>query len=797
MKLVGRCSTCQAQFKVEESQAAKKLKCPKCGGFLVVPAAGDAPVAGPTPGGSSIGASPIGPASEPSRRAPAVSPGSTAPANRPGGKPAVPSPFAASRKPVAAKSEPLPPAAPPPASESPADAEGSDDSLDFLSQSGTPHSSLAPMVRNSVTTKSGGSKAPWIIGGVCVTLLAIAGGLAFALMGGGDKQKTAANDGKPEQPATKEAKITIDITPADRKDATLRLDENRSDMPAEGMVSFSVKPGKHKVFLGRMGYVTIEKTLTVKAGDEEHYAPKWEPLEPLAGIDKTKGASGGSATPTPPSSGPLTLDDWSQDADAALKTATADGRDVLIAFLDSNDSDSIAMQYQILLRPEFRTHMEKKFAFVVIDISPRPQTKVQDKERNKRTLERFGVRMVPSIVLLDAKGQPFGALGYEPGGLDAFLYALPRYVDARAERDQLFQAVDAATGDQKVAAAQKALAWLKKWRLASEYQGQLQQWQIIAEQADPKNEKGLQEAFFSELFMAKLRAAFLGTEAKKKMTRLVEELEQWKKNAKFRDQDQAVTLHLSLAFALEEVSLVDAAEKVLSSALTFTPKDEKLKEVLKEMEGSLGLGGSGSGFVVADEGYILTNHHVIKDAKRIEVRVPALEKPVPAKLIADDSDHDMALIKVDLPAGLKLKPLHVAADAIGRGTNVGAFGFPLTQTTGRGLKLTTGSISALPDKKDGMYILDVRVNPGNSGGALCDARGFVVGMVTAKTYTGGFEDSYGMAIPSAILRDFIGKHVPKFKPDDAAAAKVQPAPTWDKVDGVVSSSVLMILNRRK
>jgi S1-C subfamily serine protease len=94
-----------------------------------------------------------------------------------------------------------------------------------------------------------------------------------------------------------------------------------------------------------------------------------------------------------------------------------------------------------------------------------------------------------------------------------------------------------------------------------------------------------------------------------------------------------------------------------------------------------------------------------------------------------------------------------------------------------------------------MFLLDLTVNPGNSGGPLCDRRGNVVGMVTKKSANVGFEDSYGFAVPSADLLKFLDQHLPADAPRATAAADGA-ALDWDQVDAKVSSGVLMILKKK-
>jgi serine protease Do len=91
-----------------------------------------------------------------------------------------------------------------------------------------------------------------------------------------------------------------------------------------------------------------------------------------------------------------------------------------------------------------------------------------------------------------------------------------------------------------------------------------------------------------------------------------------------------------------------------------------------------------------------------------------------------------------------------------------------------------------------MYLLDCKVNPGNSGGPLCDKRGQVVGLVSAKSFSGAGVESYGMAVPSGVVHEFLTANLPDYTPTRAAAASLG---EWDEVDRMVSPSVVMILKR--
>jgi len=160
--------------------------------------------------------------------------------------------------------------------------------------------------------------------------------------------------------------------------------------------------------------------------------------------------------------------------------------------------------------------------------------------------------------------------------------------------------------------------------------------------------------------------------------------------------------------------------------------------------------GSGSGSIIDTKGHILTNHHVVADAQKLEVTLADGSK-WPAKMVGSDPDNDLAVIKIDAPKE-KLKVISMGDSKNLRiGQKVLAIGNPF----GLQRTLTTGIISSLGRtirSEVGTLIEDViqtdaAINPGNSGGPLLNSSGEIVGINSAITRPTGGSVGIGFAIP--------------------------------------------------
>ena len=153
---------------------------------------------------------------------------------------------------------------------------------------------------------------------------------------------------------------------------------------------------------------------------------------------------------------------------------------------------------------------------------------------------------------------------------------------------------------------------------------------------------------------------------------------------------------------------------------------------------------TGSGFVVSKDGLIVTNDHVVDGATQVQVKIGTSDNAQPATVLGADPSRDLALLKVD---ATNLPTLSLGDSS---SVNVGDPTYAIGNPFGLDHTLTTGIVSALqrslqaPDgaKISGAIQTDAALNPGNSGGALVDGRGRVVGVNTAVAGVG-----LGLAVP--------------------------------------------------
>ena len=176
---------------------------------------------------------------------------------------------------------------------------------------------------------------------------------------------------------------------------------------------------------------------------------------------------------------------------------------------------------------------------------------------------------------------------------------------------------------------------------------------------------------------------------------------------------------------------------------------------------------AGSGFILTEDGYILTNEHVIEDSNSITVAMYD-GTSYPARVVGYDAGNDIAVLKIDATG---LTPVTLGnSDALEVGDEVVAIGNPLGELT---FSLTKGNVSALnravtlsSNVTMNLIQTDAAINSGNSGGALFNMYGEVVGITNAKYSSSGYSssasiDNIGFAIPINSVRNIVTSIIEK------------------------------------
>lgn len=159
----------------------------------------------------------------------------------------------------------------------------------------------------------------------------------------------------------------------------------------------------------------------------------------------------------------------------------------------------------------------------------------------------------------------------------------------------------------------------------------------------------------------------------------------------------------------------------------------------------------GSGVIVSKKGYILTNYHVIKNAKNITVQLND-EREFEAQIIGSDPDSDLAVLKIEA------KNLPVATIGNDQRLEIGDIVLAIGNPFGVGQTVTQGIVSAMKRKNLGLNLFesyiqtDAAINPGNSGGALVNYNGDVVGINTAIISSSGGNNGIGFAVPMSFAQ---------------------------------------------
>lgn len=182
--------------------------------------------------------------------------------------------------------------------------------------------------------------------------------------------------------------------------------------------------------------------------------------------------------------------------------------------------------------------------------------------------------------------------------------------------------------------------------------------------------------------------------------------------------------------------------------------------------------GSGSGSIVSPEGLVLTNNHVIRNARGGVVSVSTnAGKRYTGQVIATDAANDLALVRLNTSARFPTVPISNPQN-IQVGQRVFAIGSPF----GLSGTLTTGILSRIG--RNGDLQTDAALNPGNSGGPLLNSRGELIGVNKAILSTGGGNSGIGFATSVVIAKDFIEQNRNRTAPSTTASRSSPSSPSF-------------------
>ncbi|HEX3716502.1 MAG TPA: trypsin-like peptidase domain-containing protein [Verrucomicrobiae bacterium] len=240
---------------------------------------------------------------------------------------------------------------------------------------------------------------------------------------------------------------------------------------------------------------------------------------------------------------------------------------------------------------------------------------------------------------------------------------------------------------------------------------------------------------------------------------------------------------------LPVVEMRMTAEQVAEAqrlAAAFVPRNETTSPSFDNSSLPEKSTATGTGFFITNDGYLISNYHVVKDAAQVLLLTST--GLISAKVVRVDSANDLALLKAEG----HFAPLSITSSrSVKLGGTVATVGFPDIGLQGFAPKFARGEIASLSGAADDprYFQISVPVQPGNSGGALVDEHGNVVGVVSAKldavaalAATGALPENVNYAVKSSFLLSFL-ESLP-----DVSAKLMEPISAERKFDDVVQSA---------
>ncbi|MEM8875764.1 MAG: trypsin-like peptidase domain-containing protein [Planctomycetota bacterium] len=247
------------------------------------------------------------------------------------------------------------------------------------------------------------------------------------------------------------------------------------------------------------------------------------------------------------------------------------------------------------------------------------------------------------------------------------------------------------------------------------------------------------------------------------------------------DEDPIIVRNLMTAFSVAPRSMYQANPRIRAiwedaqllarkhggqgsnsyTLLHLKPSSERTEEE-EESYGS-GIIGTGTGFFITEDGFIMTNQHVAEPGDTLIVQLSDGTEKEAERIVIDD-EQDIAILKIEMgERGEDEGPqpfIPIAAyDQPGFGADVTIFGYPLGSALGKNIKVTRGVVTGIENTFDAIdIIVDATVNPGNSGGPMVDKYGRLLALVAVRFRSGELVSAYGGGLSNGRIRTFFDKH---------------------------------------
>ena len=257
---------------------------------------------------------------------------------------------------------------------------------------------------------------------------------------------------------------------------------------------------------------------------------------------------------------------------------------------------------------------------------------------------------------------------------------------------------------------------------------------------------------------------------------------------------------MKLSGALTAIAAILAILAALACGASATPAPDSVADVTEQALSSVVQiitdSGSGTGFIVSENGLVVTNRHIVGSARRVTV-LTATGEEYRGEVVQRHSVLDLAYVEID--SDRAFTPLTIGdANGVSVGEAVIAIGYPLGEELGLEPTVSRGIISA---KRDDYLQTDPSLNPGNSGGPLLNASGNVIGVITARvesTETGRPVSGIGFAIPVNAVQQDLGAVAASGSPSpDATATPLPTIPPTPDVEATKAAIEAMDAHRRQ